>query len=86
MAIVKNLKDFRSQSHTTTLGVTFAFNNMFKKECLSRTFHTIGTSFVVCVVETIMKVFIALVYKNETNSLLSMTSRSFAISSNMSNM
>lgn len=66
--------------------MTFAFSNMLRKDSQFGPFHTIGTSFVVCVVETIMKVFIALVYKNETNSLLSMTSRNSAISSNMSNM
>jgi hypothetical protein len=52
MAIVKrNLNDSQSQTHTTTLGMTFAFSNMFGKESQFGTFHTIKTSFVVCILE-----------------------------------
>jgi hypothetical protein len=47
MAVVKrNLNDFQSQSHTTTFGMTFAFN-MFGKESQFGTFHIVRTSFVV---------------------------------------
>jgi hypothetical protein len=65
MVMKGNLINSRSHKHTITLEVTFAFNNMFKNDSQSRPFHIIGTSFVVCVVETTSKVIVALSCKKQ---------------------
>jgi hypothetical protein len=45
-----NMNDYQSQRKTTTFGVTFALNNVFRKDSEFGPFHTIGTSFCcVCV-------------------------------------
>ncbi len=58
--------------------------SILKKDSQSRPFQTIGIFFIVCVVETTMKVFVASSCKNDIDSLLSITSKSSTMSLTLS--
>jgi hypothetical protein len=86
MVMVKqNLKNSPSHRQMTTIRVTFALSRMLKNDSQYGPFHTTGTLFIMCIMETIVKMLVLSSYKKEVVSILSITSRSFAMSLTLSN-
>jgi hypothetical protein len=72
--VSKFLNDFRSHMQATTIKLALASRSPIRKDSQSGPFQTVGTSFILCVVQMMAMVLVASSYRNDVNDSLLITS------------